>query len=71
MHTFNITVSNEGQSRIEKIRKEQGFREDKDVWNSAMVLYEWYLRNIAKGREVAAIDHKNNHYRVVGLRKSE
>lgn len=50
---------------LETLMKEAGIRTKKDLFNNALSLLEWAIKEKREGRIIASIDEKNQKYKEV------
>ncbi|MBI5779633.1 MAG: hypothetical protein HZA49_09300 [Planctomycetes bacterium] len=50
---------------LETLMKEAGIRTKKDLFNNALSLLEWAIKEKREGRIIASVDEKNHKYKEV------
>jgi len=50
---------------LETLMKEAGIRTKKDLFNNALSLLEWAIKEKREGRIIASVDEKNQKYKEV------
>lgn len=55
-------LSEKENAEIEKMMEDTAISTKRDLFNNALTLFEWAIKEIKKGRVIAAIDEKENKY---------
>lgn len=55
-------LSEKENAEIEKMMEDTAISTKRDLLNNALTLFEWAIKEIKKGRVIAAIDEKENRY---------
>jgi hypothetical protein len=55
-------LSEKENAEIEKMMEDTAISTKRDLFNNALTLFEWAIKEIKKGRVIAAIDEKENRY---------
>jgi hypothetical protein len=63
MKRIQFDLPNERLEELEQLRLECGLATKKDLFNSALTLFAWAVRQRREGRTVASLDERNNSYR--------
>ena len=55
-------LSEKENAEIEKMMEDTAISTKRDLLNNALTFFEWAIKEIKKGRVIAAIDEKENRY---------
>ncbi len=55
-------LSEKENAELEKMMEDTAISTKRDLFNNALTLFEWAIKEIKKGRVIAAIDEKENKY---------
>jgi hypothetical protein len=64
---IQIDVDDSGIQLLEKIKDATGVSTYKDLFNNAVTLFDWAIRQRAQGRVIASLDEKTKQYREITM----
>ncbi|MGH9453393.1 MAG: hypothetical protein ACRD2O_05430 [Terriglobia bacterium] len=59
---IQLDFDEDGVNLINEIKESTGLSTYKDVFNNALTLFEWAIRQGQKGRVVGSLDEENENY---------
>jgi hypothetical protein len=62
---LNLEISNAKMDALKALQKQTGAGSMKDLVNNALTIFEWTVNETAKGNEIAAVNEKEEVYRVL------
>jgi len=62
---IQLELPEEQVQELKKLMAEAGLETYKDVFNNALTVFEWLLNEVKSGKVIAAVDEKNEKYRVL------
>jgi metal-responsive CopG/Arc/MetJ family transcriptional regulator len=62
---IQLELPNDMVKHIEELMKEANVRTKKDLFNNALSLLEWAIKEKRDGREIASIDEKEKAYKEI------
>ena len=65
MTRIQFELSKDKVKELEDIMEESGIRTKKDLFNNALTLLEWAIRESKAGRVIASIDEKGKKYKEI------
>lgn len=67
MTRIQFEMSEEKVKELEALMEEGGVRTKKDLFNNALTLLEWSLRERKAGRIIASVDEKEKRYKEIEM----
>ena len=57
-----LDLSTERVEQLHRLASEAGFSTRKDLFNNALALLQWVVKEAKRGRAIASVDEVNNRY---------
>ena len=62
---FNIELHDDYKIIVDQLRQKTGLRNQKDVFESALAIFGWAVRETSRGRAIASLDEDAQTYVVI------
>jgi hypothetical protein len=62
MSRFNIEFTDEHVKLVGELMEKTGLRTQKDLFENAVALFSWAVKEVARGRMIASVDEENKAY---------
>ena len=60
---IQIDIDESGEQVLNSIRQATGLSTYKDIFNNAITLFEWAIRQRAEGRVISSLDERTKRYK--------
>jgi hypothetical protein len=60
---IQVEVDENGSQVLDSIKQATGITTYKDIFNNAITLFEWAIRQRVEGRVIASMDERTNRYK--------
>lgn len=61
-HRFTLELSKDYQAAISDLQHKTGARTQKDIFENALLMLTWAVREVARGRVIGSLDEKAKQY---------
>jgi hypothetical protein len=65
MAKIQFELPDEKLAELEALQKESRLETRKDLFNTALTLFEWAVDEVKAGRSIASVDEENKRYREI------
>ena len=63
MSRIQFELSDDKVAELEKLMAESGIKTKKELFNNALTLLEWAIKERKAGKTIASVDEKTNRYK--------